>query len=373
MFTHPALTPPLLTRSIPGLGGRIKVQIEDFEVEELPAYDPSGAGDFLYLWVEKRGLGPEFFSRTIAQRLNIPVHQVGTAGLKDRYAITRQWVSVPSSAEPNLTKLDSPELQLLKTSHHTNKLKPGHSRGNRFTILIRDADRSKEAELAQTLAMIQSHGLPNYYGPQRFGRDGDTVTLGFNCLKGQQKKRVRPFVYKFALSAVQSLLFNDYLGRRLTEGLFRTVLDGEAMMKWPFGGIFNVRDVPVEQARFDTREIVSAGPMFGKRTFPVTGVALDRELAVLTSHQLTQASFQGFGKLMSGTRRHNLIYLDDLQANWEDAGLRLRFSLPAGSYATILLAEIMKTITDAQEEAEAATEEADDEATSSPGEPEQAD
>jgi len=356
MFKHPALTPPLLTAALPGVGGRIKVQLEDFEVEEIPAYDPSGEGDHLFLWIEKRGIGPEFFARTIAQRLAISVGSVGTAGLKDRYSVSRQWVSVPTHAEANLGKLDSDDLKLLKTSRHNNKLKPGHSRGNRFKILIRDADATKQAELEKIVALIRAQGLPNYYGPQRFGRDGDTVTLGLSCLAGTQKKRLRPFVYKFALSAVQSLLFNDYLGRRLTEGLFRKVLQGEAMMKWPFGGIFNVEDLPVEQARFDARETVTAGPMFGKRTFAVTGPALERELEVLRANDLRADSFNNFGKLMSGTRRHNQIYLEDLVANWEPTGLRLSFSLPAGSYATVLLAEVMKPITDAQEETEEANE-----------------
>jgi hypothetical protein len=141
---------------------------------------------------------------------------------------------------------------------------------------------------------------------------------------------VRPFQFKFALSAVQSLFFNDYLGKRLTDGLLRTVLPGDVMMKWPAGGIFVAEDVPVEQERFDRRETVTAGPMFGGRMYPAKGVAAERETQVLADNRLSPEAFAGFGKLMSGTRRHNLVYLDDLTADWEPDGLRLAFTLPSG-------------------------------------------
>jgi tRNA pseudouridine13 synthase len=107
--------------------------------------------------------------------------------------------------------------------------------------------------------------------------------------------------------------------------------------------MFVAKDIRAEQARFDARETVTAGPMFGKKTFPAEGVAAEREAAVLRDHGMSPASFGGFGKLVLGTRRHNLIYLDDLISMWEPDGLRLTFTLPAGSYATVLLAEVMKT------------------------------
>src|SRR5712692_10073042 len=132
--------PPLLTADLGGIGGRIKAQPEDFVVEEVPAYEPSGSGDFLYLWVEKRGMGAEYFTRQIAKRLDIPPGEVGTAGLKDRHAVTRQMVSVPVAVEPRLPQLEGDGIRLLRVGRHTNKLRPGHLRGNRFRILIRDVD-----------------------------------------------------------------------------------------------------------------------------------------------------------------------------------------------------------------------------------------
>src|SRR5262245_42257325 len=113
MNFDPHAPPPLLTADLPGIGGRIKTQPEDFAVEEVPAYAPCGQGEFLYLWVEKRGLGAEFFVRQVARRLDVPADEVGTAGLKDRHAVTRQMVSVPAAAEPRLAALDGDGIRLL--------------------------------------------------------------------------------------------------------------------------------------------------------------------------------------------------------------------------------------------------------------------
>src|SRR5450631_1992357 len=124
-----ALQPPLLTADLPGIGGQIKGTPEDFEVEEIPAYEPSGQGEFLYLWLEKRDMGAEFFTRQIAKRLAIPVGEIGTAGLKDRRAVTRQMVSVPESAEPRLPQLEGDGIKVLRVGRHSNKLRSGHLHG----------------------------------------------------------------------------------------------------------------------------------------------------------------------------------------------------------------------------------------------------
>lgn len=354
----PLVPTPFLTADLPGIGGRIKSYPEDFEVEEIPAYQPSGKGDFLYLWIEKRDLGAEFFVRQVAKRLGIAATEVGTAGLKDRHAVTRQMVSVPATVEARLVRLDGDGIRVLAVYRHTNKLRPGHLYGNRFRVLIRDPVLSRTTDqgegmpvLASLISRLQRDGLPNFYGPQRFGRGGETVRTGLALLHGKppptaaagQRSKVRSsFLRKLALSAAQSALFNHYLSRRLQDGLLRRVLSGDVMAKWPFGGMFIAEDVAREQARFDARETVTAGPIFGRKTFAATGVAAEREEATLTAAGLTRASFRGFGKLLQGTRRHNLVYVDDLTADTEPQGVRLTFTLPAGSYATVLLREIMK-------------------------------
>ncbi|MCI0638917.1 MAG: tRNA pseudouridine(13) synthase TruD [Gemmataceae bacterium] len=336
------ISPPLLTADLPGIGGRIKSVPEDFEVEEIPAYEPSGNGDFLYLWLEKRDLGAEYFTRQIARRLNLPNGEVGTAGLKDRRAVTRQWVSVPAGAEAQLGQLEGDGIRVLKTSRHSNKLRPGHLHGNRFRILVRDIDPAADATLAAYLERLRAQGFPNYYGPQRFGKNQETLQLGMSLLGAAPMKRVSPFLKKLALSAVQSALFNQYLGERLRDGLLFTVLHGDVMAKIPFGGMFVAEDVAAEQRRFDAKEIVHAGPIFGRKTFPARHDAAEREQATLARFGLSSQSFSGFGKLLQGTRRHNLVYVPDLEAEKTSEGVRLSFTLPAGSYATVLLREIMK-------------------------------
>jgi len=336
------IQPPFLTADLPGIGGRIKVEPEDFEVEEIPAYPPSGEGEFLYLWIEKRDMGAQFFTGHVGRRLDIPNSEIGTAGLKDRRAVTRQWVSVPLRAELNLPKLDGDGVKLLDVQRHSNKLRPGHLHGNRFRILIRDAS---DTPLSPLLERLRQHGLPNFYGAQRFGRDGDTLQIGLDMLlKTPGARPVRnPFLKKLSLSAVQSALFNAYLAKRMADGLDAKVLPGDVMGKLPFGGIFTAEDVAAEQARFDRREIVTQGPIFGTKMFPAKDEAAAREAALLEGFGFSRATFAGFGKLVLGTRRHNRIYLDDLVHEPATEGVRLSFTLPAGSYATVLLREIMKT------------------------------
>ena len=187
------------------------------------------------------------------------------------------------------------------------------------------------------LDRIRTQGLPNFYGPQRFGRDGSTVELGWQCLAGKAPRRIRPFLFRFALSAVQSLLFNDYLARRLTDGLFRTVLAGDVMAKWPLGGMFVAKDVAAEQARFDARETVTAGPMFGARRSPPRArprSARPRCSATTTCRPPRSAASANSCSARAGTTSSTST---TSQPTWEPDGLRLAFTLPAGSYATVLL------------------------------------
>ena len=339
-----ALAPPLLTSDLPGIGGKIKTNPEDFEVEEIPAYEPSGQGEFLYLWIEKRDMGAEYFQRQIAKRLDIPVGEIGTAGLKDRRAVTRQWVSIPGDVEARLPALEGEGIKVLRVSRHSNKLRSGHLHGNRFRILLREVMAplpDGRGSYESLIERIRQHGLPNYYGPQRFGRDSETLHLGLAMLRGEKNVR-NPFLKKLALSAAQSALFNHILAQRFRDGLLRRVLPGDVMCKIPFGGMFVAADVEAEQERFDAREIVTASPIFGRKTFAAKDEAAQREQAALSAFGLTESSFNGFGKLLQGTRRHDLVYLADLAADVEADGLRLSFTLPAGSYATVLLREIMK-------------------------------
>ena len=354
MIFDPLAPPPLLTHDLPGIGGRIKQIPEDFEVEEIPAYEPCGSGEYLYLWLEKCGMGADFFVRQVARRLGISPGEVGSAGMKDRHAVTRQMISVPDVGDERLAQVEGDGIRLLRVSRHGNKLKPGHLRGNRFRILIRDVAAAAGDRLPPLLARLRAQGFPNYYGPQRFGREGETVQLGFSLLrKAQSAAREAPgapalraprspFLRRLALSAAQAALFNQYLGSRLLDGLLHQVLAGDVISKRPLGGLFLATDLAAEQARFERRETVHTGPMFGRKMYAAAHQAAAREAAALAAAGLTLDAFFGFGKLLQGTRRHNLVYPDDLAANPVADGIQLICTLPAGSYATVLLRELMK-------------------------------
>jgi tRNA pseudouridine13 synthase len=347
MSFDPLAPPPFSTADLPGIGGRIKVEPEDFEVEEIPAYQPCGQGDHLFLWVEKRAMGAEFFVRQIARRLELSPGEVGTAGLKDRHAVTRQMVSVPATAEGRLAQLEGEGIRVLSVSRHTNKLRPGHLHGNRFRVRLRDVLPEAGARLPQLLDRLRGDGWANFYGPQRFGRDGETVKLGLAMLapgSTESSTKVRnPFLRKLALSAAQSAIFNHYLSARVRDGLLRRVLPGDVMAKWPFGGLFVAEDLAREQARLEARETVPTGPIVGRKTFAAAGEAAAREAAAVAETGIVPAALSRFGKLLPGTRRHNLIYAADMSGHTELESVQLEFSLTAGSYATVLLREITKT------------------------------
>jgi tRNA pseudouridine13 synthase len=346
MAFNPLEPPPLVTADLPGVGGRIKSEPEDFEVEEIPAYQPCGHGDHLFLRVEKRAMGAEYFQRQVARRLGLSPGEVGIAGLKDRHAVTRQMVSVPASAESRLAQLEGDGIRVLSASRHTNKLKSGHLKGNRFRIRLRGVAADAAEKLPPILERLRSLGWPNYYGPQRFGRDGETVKLGLGMLappgEGGPPPVRNPFLRKLALSAAQSAVFNHYLARRVSDGVWRRVLPGDVMAKWPAGGMFVAEDIAREQERFDARETVTAGPIVGRKTFAAAGEAAAREAVAIAEVGIAAASLSSYGKLLPGTRRHNLVYADDLHGEVAERAVQLTFSLTAGSYATVLLREITK-------------------------------
>lgn len=340
----------LPSRTPAGLSGLLKAVPEDFVVEEIPAYEPCGEGEHLFLWVEKRDLPAEQLVKHLSRQLDVPARDIGVAGMKDRRAVTRQWVSVPAKCHERVALVESPPIRVLKAVRHANKLRTGHLRGNRFDIRLRevhgvDPSQSVADFATQTAQTIAALGFPNYYGEQRFGRDNETWQLGLDLLTRRQTPRDIPyarrrFLLKLALSAVQSELFNQTLAARMHEGLLDTVLQGDVMEVVASGGKFVVEDAAADQARFDAYEVVTTGPMFGPKMRQPTHAPAVREAAILAEAGLTAESFHGFGDELSGTRRPYVIRPGDLQCHMEDSTtLRLQFTLPAGVYATTLLRE----------------------------------
>jgi len=338
---------PYLTDDLPGIGGTLRVQPEDFLVEELPAYEPCGEGEHLYLWIEKRSTSAEQLSRHIARVLGIPSREIGTAGLKDRHAVTRQYVSVPTRCADRFGEIDTSDIHVLRTVLHRNKLRTGHLRGNRFSILVRDVSEQAAERAAIIAERLERLGFPNYFGPQRFGVGGETGRLGFDLLHGQSTpgdlpRSRRKFLLRLAISAAQSRLFNEYVAQRFEDGLLHTVLPGDVMQVALTGGPFVAQDPEIEQPRYDTFETVLTGPLFGPKMKLPEEEPFRRESSLLDRHALTVAEFARFGKLAAGTRRACLIRPAELSLRPEPDGLRFDFALPRGTYATVLLREFMK-------------------------------
>jgi len=332
-----------LTKDLPGTGGRIKERVEDFVVEEVPLYQFSDHGGFTFLLVEKTDLSSLDLVKIIREHLDLEDHEVGVAGWKDKRAITRQWISLPheKTAEDRLAPLADKGIKILQKRRHSNKLRIGHLLGNRFSILIRQPDEQAEKRAASIIQHLQKIGLPNFYGRQRFGAGGDNPQKGLALLLGKYRlPSVRQ--RKLLISACSSLLFNLTLKDRIEQNLFTRLLPGDIAKKHDTGGLFVVGDTDKEQPRADRLEISATGPIWGKKMKRAQGAAGGLEERILTSQGLTPDVFHK----QPGSRRALRVVLRECTLQPELEGLRLEFFLPKGSYATVLLDEIMKTSPD---------------------------
>lgn len=343
------LDPPLQTADLPGIGGQIRQCPEDFTVREIPAYGPDGrVGAHLLLTLHKRGIGSEDAILELSRQTGIPRPEIGLAGLKDKDAVTEQWISVPFAAGPRLAEFSHPAITLGPAHPHGNKLRRGHLHGNHFTIVVRELAVSGEEALQRVTAkrsrLAELGGLANLYGSQRLGDTGSNLRRGLEALAaGARRGRA-----DFLLSAGQSALFNLYLLERRSRGLMRTVLAGDILKKTATGGLFECREPETDQARLDSGELGITGPMFGsKMRAPSPGTAADAlEQEILDLAGISSAALKALGNKVEGTRRPLQLPLLDLElalAPATDAlpqGLSLQFSLPAGSYATVLLQEL---------------------------------
>jgi tRNA pseudouridine13 synthase len=339
---------PLACADLPGTGGASKVDPEDFVVEEVPAYEASGAGEHLYLWVEKRGLSTMEAVRALSKAFGVHEREIGYAGQKDRHAVTRQWISIHTKSES--ATIDDGRLKVVATSRHGNKLRLGHLKGNRFTLTMRGTGADSLQRARDVLARLEHTGLPNFYGLQRFGRRGDNALLGAAVLglaehpelpRAKRDHHLR----RLALSALQSELFNRCLAERMQDGLLDDVVPGDVLRKRASGGLFNVEDLATERARVKSGELDPTGPMPGPKERPAArDEALAREDRVLAAAGIPREAFAKAGGEAEGARRPYRVVVGGagVESGGPDA-LRLTFSLPSGSYATRVLAEVMRT------------------------------
>ncbi|MEO8702316.1 MAG: tRNA pseudouridine(13) synthase TruD [Kofleriaceae bacterium] len=339
---------PYLTADLAGIGGVLRTNADDFRVDEDPAYPPSGAGDHIFVRIEKRELTTPQAVDAIARALGVAARDIGVAGMKDRHAVTTQWLSLPPPITPEAaTALELDNLRVLEAVRHGHKLRTGHVRGNRFVLRVRGVEAGA-AERARAILdrLAEAPGAPNWFGEQRFGNAGDNAARGRELVTGARGAGRDRRLNRLLVSALQSELFNAWLVARLADGLYRTAIAGDLMHKRS-GGMFACEDPAVDGARVAAGEVVPTGPMFGDRMRgPTVGSpAADREAAILAAGGLARDSFASVRAIAEGTRRDAAIEVTGTavtEVGSDGQTIEVAFALPGGAYATAVMREVMK-------------------------------
>jgi tRNA pseudouridine13 synthase len=323
--------------------GRYKTTPEDFAVDEIPAYLPSGQGDHVWLFVEKRGLSTFDLLQQLADGLERDEREFGIAGLKDAQAVSRQWVSIEHADPERCRQLAGERFTVREVTRHGNKLRLGHLRGNRFVITLRGCRDGDLERAQQNLVDLERRGVPNYFGEQRFGKRGANLPKGLEVLRGNARQfaaRMPRRVFGLVLSAVQSEVFNRVVAARIQR--LGELLTGDLAWKHENGSVFAVADAAREQIRADRLEVSPTGPMPGPEMLAPTGDALAIELQALQALDLDPRAFGGLPfRLCRGERRPLRVPLEAPSAQRVDAGVQVAFTLAKGSYATSVLRELL--------------------------------
>lgn len=314
------MTLPYLTSSIAPIEAEFRSTPEDFEVEEVPAYAPSGNGEHVFAFIEKRGLTTKDAVRALCERVGADPKVAGWAGLKDRHAVTRQWVSIFGASPDAILQAGIEGIRVLEVALHTQKLRTGHLRANRFWIRLRQIDPSRIGELRQLLSKIENDGLPNYYGEQRFGRDGNNAERALRWVLDQARAPQSGFQRKLQMSALQSQIFNRCVAARVQTSTLGKVYAGEIAKKHGSGGLFVAPDGEDTQARADAWEISATGPIFGAKMRWPEGDAREREERLLEESGLTLDRLAKWKRVAPGTRRLVRVPVRnmDLTVRWNE-------------------------------------------------------
>ena len=331
---------PLITNDLPGIGGAIKARPEHFVVEELLPYAPCGEGEHVYVTFRRSGWNTADAARQIQKALGVSPADVGWGGRKDKTAVVVQTISLRCGVNASLAdverKLSDLPFEIVGIDRHRNKIKTGHVAANRFSIIVSDPLPEARPRAEAIAARLAETGVPNFYGPQRFGFGMQNLPRGFACLNAPRRGKPAAFM----VSVVQSALFNIWLCDRIRAGNFRRLLAGDIVKKTDTGGMFVVEDPALEIGRFETGAIVYTGPIYGFKMKPALHMAGEQETALLEEFALTP---QDFKPLRSpGSRREAILNVADLGLADTDAGLEFSFTLPAGAYATTVLREFTR-------------------------------
>lgn len=366
---------PYLTADLPAVPLVARARLDDFRVEELPAYPCSGSGDHVHFELEKRGLSTQDAVRRVARALGVAPREVGVAGLKDARGVTRQRLSIEHVDPARVAALELDGLRVLGVARHGNKLRRGHLLGNRFVLGLRGTAAGRVEEVRAVLERLAEAGVPNYFGPQRFGLRGDNWRVGAALLRGDHAEaaaliagrpaegdpervrrarecfeagdfqgaarawppRFRSAVriaramhrtggdarkalraaegdeLRFCVSAFQSHLFNRVVAARLEQGTLDTLLEGDLAWRHAGGAVFRVERPADEAPRAALFELSPSGPLFGRRMTWPAGAPEALERGVLAAAGVEPAAFEARGRVQwKGARRPLRVPLADL-------------------------------------------------------------
>ena len=327
----------------------------DFTVEEIPLYEFTGEGEHLVLHVRKKDMTTWEMLDAISNHVGVRRRDMGYAGLKDKHAMTMQYVSIMAIHEEKLKAFTHDKIKILSTVRHNNKIRVGHLRGNRFNIRLKKVLGVQKDKLDSVLKWIKANGVPNYFGNQRFGTDGNNWVDGKKLLEGKMKMRDKK-TKEFLMGSYQSYLFNNWLSKRMELNLllekfteseteqvmklpegslkgtkaqpnFFKLVEGDVMMHYPYGRLFNVENLEEESKRFASKDIAPAGLLAGKKA----------KLSESTAGFIEAPYAEEMS--LNGTRRYAWVQVTEVTKNYveEKAHYELSFVLPKGCYATNVL------------------------------------
>jgi tRNA pseudouridine13 synthase len=322
----------------PVVQGHIRQSASDFEVTEDLGYELSGNGEHDFLWLEKRESNTNWVAGKLARHAGVRESDVGFAGMKDRHAVTTQWFSVrrPSAAGTDWGAFDLPGVRILEQARHGRKLRRGALRGNRFRIAIRDVD-APQASINERLELMKSAGVPNYFGEQRFGRDGNNLQMASDLFAGKRLPRHKRSI---VLSAARSFLFNHILQQRVLDGSWNRLVAGECACLDGSSSIFVVDTLDRElQKRCAEMDIHPGGALWGRGESSCSGDILSLEQSAVAPF----AEFRkGLESQMDQSRRALRLAVRDLQWEIDAQTIWLEFWLTRGAYATAVLREFAR-------------------------------
>lgn len=332
---------------------------DDFVVTEIPLYEFSGEGEHLIIKFRKKDLTTWDALQIFSEYLGCRARDIGYAGLKDKNALTIQYISIPNSFKEKLNSFNHANIKILETTRHNNKIRIGHLKGNKFFIRLKRVNIMDSRKIEQVVASIASFGMPNYFGFQRFGIFGDNYKKGEAIINGELKEKNRKLKQMY-INAYQSQLFNSWLSKRIELSKLVAafepkevheklnlpleivknmkkqkhpfkLLPGDLMSHYPYGKIFHVEDQSVEAEKFFNRDRVPTGLLCGKK------VKIAEDLAYDIEKDFDKESGE------DGARRFSWIFPTEIETNYKEERnwMELNFTLPKGSYATEFIAEIM--------------------------------